>query len=47
MATDQDRPAPPGFRWVFVAQFRHWRSRKLIKASDYGKKAFRFLVRAR
>ena len=26
----------------FVTQFRHWRSGKMIVASDYGKKAFCF-----
>lgn len=25
---------------VFVTQFRHWRSGKLIRAADYGLKAF-------
>jgi hypothetical protein len=35
------QPKPgPGVR--FVTQFRHWRSGKLIKAEDYGKKAFVF-----
>lgn len=47
MATNQDRPAPPGFRWICVPQFKHWRSQKIIKASDYGRKAFCFLVRAK
>lgn len=27
---------------IFVKSFRHWRSGKIIKASDYGKKAFVF-----
>ena len=40
------KPAPPGYRWVFVKQFRHWRSGKVIRAVDYGYEAFRFLVRA-
>jgi hypothetical protein len=26
----------------FVTEFRHWRSGKLIRACDYGKKAFVF-----
>jgi len=30
---------------VFVTEFRHWRSGKIIKASDYGKKAFVFFAR--
>jgi len=40
------RPAPLGYRWIFVKSFRHWRSGKIIYASDYGKEAFCFLVRA-
>ncbi len=28
----------------FVAYFRHWRSGKIIRASDYGKKAFVFYL---
>ena len=39
--------APPGFRWIFVAQFRHWRSGQIIRAADHGRKAFAFLVRAK
>ena len=42
----QDRPAPPGFRWIFTATFRHWRSGKILKAKDYGREAWCFLVRA-
>jgi hypothetical protein len=30
---------------VYVKQFRHWRSGKIIRAADYGYEAFRFLVR--
>jgi hypothetical protein len=37
-------PAPAGFRWVFVTQFTHWRSKKIIKAEEHGRKAFCFLV---
>lgn len=40
------KPAPPGFRWIFVKSFRHWRSGKIIRASDYGREAFCFLVRS-
>lgn len=25
---------------TFVASFKHWKSGKIIRASDYGKKAF-------
>jgi len=39
------RPAPRGYRWVFVPRFWHWRAKRYIEASDYGKKAFAFLVR--
>ena len=45
--SSQDRPAPRGFRWVFVRQFIHWRSKKVVRAEDHGLKAFCFLVRAR
>ncbi len=39
--------APDGFRWIFIAQFRHYRTGKIIRASDYGRKAFALLVRTR
>ena len=46
MATSKPEPtAPRGFRWIFVKQFKHWRSGKIVRASDHGKKAFRLLVR--
>lgn len=41
------RPPPPGYRWVCIPQFRHWRSGKLIVAADYGHEAFCFLVRVK
>jgi hypothetical protein len=41
------RPAPPAFRWIYVPQFRHWRSGKIIRAVDYGYEAFCFLVRTK
>jgi len=40
-------PAPQGYQWVFVKQFVHWRSKKVIRATDHGKEAFCFLVRSR
>lgn len=40
-------PAPRGFRWIFVRQFRHAKTGKIIRASDYGHQAFRILVRMR
>lgn len=39
-------PAPPGKRWVFRPWYRHWRSGKIIRACDYGRKAWAFLVNA-
>lgn len=42
-----DTPAPPGFRWIFITEFRHWRTGRVIRAVDKGRKAFRILVRAR
>jgi hypothetical protein len=41
--SNEQVPAPPGFRWVFVKHFKHYRSGKLV----YPKKGdcFRFLVR--
>ncbi|PJZ39513.1 hypothetical protein CH370_20875 [Leptospira kmetyi] len=27
--------------FVFIREFRHWRSKQIIKASDYGHKFFR------
>jgi hypothetical protein len=38
-------PAPAGFEWIRTKQFKHWRSKKTIKAADHGKKCFFFLVR--
>jgi hypothetical protein len=46
-AVQQHRPAPKGFRWVFVKRFTHWRSKKVIEASNHGREAFCFLVRER
>jgi len=46
MADKVYRPAPPGYRWIFVPYFRHWRSKKLLFAADYGREAWCFLVRA-
>ncbi len=40
-------PAPSGFMWIFVRQFTHWRSGKIIRAEDYGKQAFTLLVRVK
>lgn len=40
-------PAPAGYRWIFTTEFTHWRSKKIIRAVDYGRRAFCFLVRIR
>jgi hypothetical protein len=40
-------PAPVGFHWICTTQFRHWRSKKVIKAEDHGKKCFFLLVRGK
>ena len=42
---ERDRTAPRGFRWIYVTSFWHKRARRRLYATDYGKKAFRFLVR--
>ena len=47
MATDTPFPAPEGYRWICTTQFTHWRSKKVIKAEEYGKKVFCFLVHAK
>lgn len=41
------RPLPPGYRWVRVRSYRHWRSGRVIHARDYGKEFFIFPVRSR
>lgn len=40
-------PAPPGFTWIFVKFFRHWKTGKIIRAEDHGREAFCILVRER
>jgi hypothetical protein len=41
------KPAPPGWRWVFVTRFWHARAKKYLFAADYGHECWCFLVRAR
>jgi hypothetical protein len=41
------RPAPPGFRWLYVKSYRHYKTGKVMVATDYGYVAWRFLVRSR
>jgi hypothetical protein len=45
MALSTRKPAPPGWRWIFIAEYRHWRSGKIMRAQDYGYQAWCFLVR--
>ena len=39
-----DRPAPPGYRWVFPRYFVHRRTRRRVYPRN-GKKCFAFLVK--
>jgi hypothetical protein len=39
-------PAPKGYRWVFCSAFRHWKSKKILRAKDYGREAWCFLARS-
>ena len=45
MANRSSPPAPPGYQWIYVTSYWHKRANKRLYASDYGKRAFRFLVR--
>jgi hypothetical protein len=38
-------PAPPGYQWIYCAQYKHARSKKLMVAKEYGYSAWCFLVR--
>jgi hypothetical protein len=40
-------PAPAGYSWVFCTHFWHWRAKKYLYASDYGRRAWCFLRRNR
>jgi hypothetical protein len=40
-------PAPMGWTWVFCTRFYHYRAKRYLYASNYGKQAWCFLVRAR
>jgi hypothetical protein len=46
-ANDPPFPAPAGFQWICTAQFTHWRSKKVIRAEEHGKKCFFLLVRSK
>lgn len=37
------KPPPPGFRWIFIKEFRHWRSKQMVRRKNGG--YFCFLVR--
>ena len=39
----KEEPAPPGYRWVYVPHFRHYRTGKLVFPKNG--KCFRFLVK--
>lgn len=41
------KPIRAGYRWVCVKQFRHYRSGKMIIASNYGYEFFYFPVRCK
>ncbi|OOV45523.1 hypothetical protein B1J93_04805 [Leptospira kirschneri serovar Pomona] len=41
-ANTDDNFVSDGF--VFIREFRHWRSKEIIKASDYGHKYFRIPI---
>jgi hypothetical protein len=38
------RKAPPGYRWVYRTTYRHYRTGKIMRARDYGYKAWFFLA---
>jgi len=38
-------PAPPGYRWIFVAWITHPVTKVRLYARNYGKRAFRILVK--
>ena len=42
----QLKPAPKGFRWLFVKKIHH-KCGRILYAETYGKEAFRFLVPCR
>jgi hypothetical protein len=44
--TQQYKPAPKGWRWVFCAKFWHARAKRYLYARDYGRECWAFLVRA-
>lgn len=46
MGTPERRPAPKGFRWIFCKQYRH-RGGKVLRAEDYGRTCWAFLVRVK
>ncbi len=43
MASKHD-PAPPGKQWIYPSTIRHYKTGKLIRASDHGLRCFRILV---
>ena len=47
MSKDVPYPAPAGYEWIFVTQYRHWRTKQIIRAVNYGQKAFCLLVKSK
>jgi hypothetical protein len=41
----QPRPVRPGYRLIYVRSFRHARTGRIIRAEQYGKRAFALWVR--
>ncbi len=42
---DQYRSAPQGYRWIYVAWITNHVTKRRIYARQYGKRAFRILVK--
>jgi len=40
------RKAPPGWKWIFVKRYWHYRAKRYLYAENYGYEAWAFLVRA-
>jgi hypothetical protein len=46
-AVTSTNAAPRGYRWVFCAAYKHAKSGKIMRATDYGRTCWAFLVRAK
>ena len=40
-------PAPAGYQWVFCTHYRNAKTGKIMRAAEYGRKAWLFLVRSK